>query len=520
MANRQIAGFRIAFSQMIRLTAPFAMRSIPLFRREYTLFSPGYWFGEIDARPFGLFRIAFGLLLLKKALYTLPLAEAFYSDAGIVPRAALPLFSWDYASLLTLSGESWLAVLCCLVWALAALALALGWRTRLMSAICFVLLVSFFNRSPFINNGADVALCAFAFWGLFVPLGRCYSLDARRAPAHPVIYAFPARMMQMQIALIYIFNAVIKGQGAAWNNGDALYLALQARMYVFPWGDWLLAGAPLDLLRLLTRLTLLIEGGFPLLVFAPVLQPYLRALGLALGAALHIGIGAVMAVPNFPLVMLASYLLLLDPRWLDRVERWGRRGGHSAAVPLQHQPLQGSDEVGCLAQLIAAAGHGAARGALAGLLLCVMALVIWGNLSFSPTLNVEPPPPALRRLLLDAGLAQSWAMFAPEPLYYDSWFIVAGTLSDGRVLDLRTDAPPGAARPRWWVGPWAVWSKFEENLAAYPPENPLLRAWGDYLCRQRADLLSLEIILRQRAGVPPGQPPAPHVDTLMLRQTC
>ncbi len=517
------------------------MRSILSFRREYNLFSPAYWFGEVDARPFALFRIVFGLLLLKKALYALPLIGTFYSDAGIVPRSALPVFSWDHFSLLNLSGEAWLAVLCCVVWALAALGLTLGWRTRLMSVICFVLLVSVFNRNPFINNGADVAMCAFAFWGMFVPLGRCYSLDARRTPypptpsrrgelaGHPynnlpTLYAFPARMMQLQIALIYIFNAVIKGQGAAWNNGDALYLALQARLYVFPWGDWLLTNAPLDLLRLLTHATLLIEGGFVLLVFAPVLQPRLRALGLLLGVALHIGIGAVMAVPNFPLIMLASYLLLLDPRWLDGVGRWGRRGGHSSAMSLQYQPLQQRDEVSFLPQLITAAGRGMGRGALTGLLGCIMALVIWGNLSSTPTLAgalaIEQPPPALSRFLYNAGLVQSWAMFAPEPLYYDSWFILAGTLSDGRVLDLRTDAPPGEARPRWWLGPWAVWSKFEENLATYPPENPLLRAWGKYLCQQRGDLVSLEIILRQRANVAPGQPPAPDVDALMLRQTC
>ena len=68
-------------------------------------------------------------------------------------------------------------------------------------------------------------------------------------------------MLQIQLALIYIFTTIIKLQGHSWPNGDALYLALHVKMYTFPLGDWLLATASSALLHGLTTFTLLVEGG-------------------------------------------------------------------------------------------------------------------------------------------------------------------------------------------------------------------------------------------------------------------
>ena len=60
------------------------------------LFGRRFWLGEVDSRPLALFRICYAALLLKDALYHLPLAERLYSDQGILPRYAL--FSLRYAS--------------------------------------------------------------------------------------------------------------------------------------------------------------------------------------------------------------------------------------------------------------------------------------------------------------------------------------------------------------------------------------------------------------------------------------
>lgn len=57
----------------------------PLINPQYNFLRLDYWFGQVESRPLSLFRIAFGLLVLKNALYSIPLAQLFYSDEGIVP---------------------------------------------------------------------------------------------------------------------------------------------------------------------------------------------------------------------------------------------------------------------------------------------------------------------------------------------------------------------------------------------------------------------------------------------------
>lgn len=494
----------------------------------YNLFHPAYWFGDIDARPFALFRIAFGALMLKEALYHLPLAEAFYSDMGILPRHALTALGYEAFSLMNSLPAAWMAMAFFAVWAGVALALMLGWRTRLMSILNFVLLVSVMNRAPLIATGAEVAQCAFAFWSIFIPLGRCYSLDACRSQfaQSPMIYAFPARMMQMQLAIIYIFNAVIKMQGISWRNGDALFQALQAQLYTFPLGDWLLMNAPLEVLRGLTHLTLLIEGGFTLLVFAPILQPYLRAVGLLAGIGLHIGIGLAMNVPNFPAIMLLSYLMLLDPRWIDWGGKWllkrGWQIGHreTPATPT----IEKSGCSGLIGQIGRGAFAGAGRGVFALLLMGLMGAVLWGNIvdndRIADSLGAPSMPPAVQNALISAGLWQAWGLFAPEPLSQDTEFMIVGTFADGRVLDLRTDQPPETSRARYFIGPWSRWNKFEENMGRADNTHPVLGSWLAYTCRSTSGLASVEIMLRTRPTVRPGQPFADYTSRRMAGRDC
>ena len=133
------------------------------------------------------------------------------------------------------------------------------------------------------------------------------------------------RLVQIQIALIYIFTSYYKWQGEYWRSGDALYYTFQQVGYLLPPGAWLGAHGPLWLLHLLTWSTLLIEATFAILVFSPALQPWARACGLLLAAAMHLGIAITMSIPDFSLVMWISYLLFFDPSWVLWLERRFRR---------------------------------------------------------------------------------------------------------------------------------------------------------------------------------------------------
>jgi hypothetical protein len=79
-------------------------------RCDYNVFRREYWFGMFDSQPLSLFRIVFSLLLLKDALYHLPLAGIFYSDNGVLPRAVLldSLANPDRFDLMEAFGHGWI----------------------------------------------------------------------------------------------------------------------------------------------------------------------------------------------------------------------------------------------------------------------------------------------------------------------------------------------------------------------------------------------------------------------------
>lgn len=305
----------------------------------YNFLRRAYWFGQVETRALAVFRLAFGLVLLKDAVYHLPLVKMFYSDAGWLPRSTLAQLArtWRF-SLLDWLGPAWQVQLFVLAWIGVVVCLTLGYRTRWMAVLNFLALLSIHERNTYVLDGADVVFQVLSFWTMFTPLGDYYSLDALRArrdafrrhqdpaalrvSAQPkTTYAFPVRLAQIQVGLVYLASALVKLRDAPWREGDALYLALQLKSYTLPTGDWLWRVSPEWLLKGLSYEALLAELLFVFLVFAPVWQPQLKLIGLSLTTFLHVGIALVMSIPNFSVVMLAAYGLFLDSRWVTGLER-------------------------------------------------------------------------------------------------------------------------------------------------------------------------------------------------------
>jgi hypothetical protein len=320
---------------------------------DFNFLRPGYWFGEIDSRPLSVFRIFFALLLLKDALYHIPLSYWFFSDDGLVPREVL----WDGLarinrfSLMDTLPYAWEAALFFVLWAVILVLLAVGWRTRWMTILNFIFLLSVHERNIYILTGADTVLRVMAFWAMFIPLGQYYSLDAMqarwrrylhthdladlRASAPPrTAFAFPIRMIQIQLAIVYFFTWALKLPGSAWVQGDALHYALQLQTLTLPTGDWLRDNLPLPLLRLGTWYSLLAEGLFVPLVFLPLFQPFLRGVGLLLTGLMHLGIAVLMSIQDFSLVMWICYLVLFMPEWITWLDQKLRLKGAPVTVPI------------------------------------------------------------------------------------------------------------------------------------------------------------------------------------------
>lgn len=330
-----------------------------MFPKAYNFFRRDYWLGQVDSRPLSIFRIVFGLVLLKHGLYHIPLARMYFSDAGIFPRWLImndPLYQKRFSLMDALPNE-WMVVLFFSFWAVAALLLIVGFRTKLMSVLNFICILSVYERNPFLTNGADTIMRVMSLWSIFLSLGDYYSIDAvikrwsryrhshnladlRVEPEPHMSFAFPVRAVQVQVALIYVFTAILKWPGETWKGGTAVFWSLSLPMSTLPTGDFILRFAPAWLLTLLTYVTLFIETTFAFFVFVPVLQPYCRLAALALGTGLHAGIAFMMSVPNF-LVIVVSYLVLFEARWVEWADQKLRatRTASTVAPALGRHPL-------------------------------------------------------------------------------------------------------------------------------------------------------------------------------------
>ncbi len=241
-----------------------------------------FWFGQVNSRSLSLFRVGIALVLLRDALLHIPIAAAFYSDSGLTSRAAVRALLTDHPlrfSLLDGIGQPWLATLFFLGWAGVSLCLFVGYKTRLAAALNFICVLSIYWRNPFITSGADDILRVVSFWMLFIPLNHHYALDTwHKTQPEQTTDAFPVRLLQVQLALIYLGAGLSKLLGIQWTDGTALFYVLQLDSLLRPLGHWLRSVAPLGSLQGLTYSVLLLEISFPILIFAPVKQPALRHL--------------------------------------------------------------------------------------------------------------------------------------------------------------------------------------------------------------------------------------------------
>lgn len=336
-----------------------------IFPREYNFLLPDYWFGTMDSRALSFFRIVFALLLLKDALYHLPIAYWFYSDEGITPRNALfdGLAREARFSLMDAISAPWMAQFFFICWIIVLVGLLAGYRTRLMTVLNFVFLLSIHERNLYVIDGADNVMRVVSFWCMFIPLGHYYSVDVvlhrfnryrhtqnpsdLRVPEAPrTTFAFPVRLLQLQVALIYLFTFILKLPGDPWMKGEALHYALQLQSLTLPTGDWVLENAPFWMLQAMTYFALVAEGTFFFFVFVPILQPYLRILALTLGFVLHMGIAVLMSVPNFSMLMPTTYLVFFMPQWIEAFDNRLRLPKQHLFMPL---PKSGSPLWGLLA---------------------------------------------------------------------------------------------------------------------------------------------------------------------------
>lgn len=279
-----------------------------------------------DLRSLATFRIVLAILVLIDVASRMTDLSAHYAGDGVLPRAVLIENVLDNSkfSLNLANGEPAFQALLFGLTALAALGMLVGYRTRLMTAVVWVLLLSIQYRNPLVLTGGDTLLRILLFWSIFLPLGAHWSVD-RALQAAPSRYSMRflsvgTAGLFMQVAFVYWFTAILKwSRSPEWHDGTALYYALSVDRFPTPIGTYLLQFP--KLLMVLTIATLVLEAFGPFLLFFPFFTGPVRTMGVIAFMSLHFGIWMTMYIGLFPFVSALCMVCFLPTWFWDKVAK-------------------------------------------------------------------------------------------------------------------------------------------------------------------------------------------------------
>jgi hypothetical protein len=281
-----------------------------------------FWFeGPVGLLNLAVFRIIFGgTLFVMYASRQLDIS-LFYTDQGILPKALshqiLPegfrppfqLVFWPDSLVFTVH----------LLFVVCLLLVCLGYCSRIFGWIAAYIHVAFLYRNYGVAFGVDQITSYFLIYL------SCTQSDARlslrswlrnRKGLKPltgdVLTNIFYRLLQIQLCVIYAYSGMEKLKGQSWWDGTALWSVLANSQFVIADLTWM-RHLPF-LIVFISFSTILFELYFPVLVWVPQVRKW----ALLAGALFHAGIGIVMALWSFAVVMLSPYVLFMEEATLEK----------------------------------------------------------------------------------------------------------------------------------------------------------------------------------------------------------
>lgn len=284
-------------------------------------------------------RIGYGLLYLIFLLREFPhRTEIWGPDSPWTPALARQLFDqtgWN--SILTLSDSRTYFELCYALALVTSALFLLGWRTRVMSVLFAVVVISFHARAIFMTDGGDNLLLLMSVYLVLTACGRRWSLDARRhrlraagagnAPQPvrsrsaqqlrdarttltTVVHNCGMLVIAAQVCFLYGSAGLYKVQGASWGGGTALHYVLNLGLFQ-PWPALShLVDEHTILISIAGYMTVLLQVAFPFVLFGRLKYPVLTML-----LGMHLGIAVLMGLPLFSGAMIVADAVFLSDRF-------------------------------------------------------------------------------------------------------------------------------------------------------------------------------------------------------------
>jgi Vitamin K-dependent gamma-carboxylase len=299
-----------------------------------------FWFTPTNPATLSMIRVLAGTMLFYTHLVWSFDLVGFFGQNGWLPSQFMHQIAlmtndnvqrvnWTYFDFIQSHSVLWAAHIGALV---VFFFLAIGFFSRTMSVLAFLIAVSYANRiTPGAYFGLDSVNCMLALYLMLGPCGARYSLDRvwrirRGGPTDvpPSISAnLAVRLIQLHMCIIYLFSALGKLQGTSWWTGDAMWLSSANLEYQYMIDLTRLANYP-RFMHFLTHLTVFWELTYCVLIWPRLTRPWV----LLLAIFVHVGIAVAYGMPTFGLVMLIGNLAFVSPQtiraWSDPIT--GRLG--------------------------------------------------------------------------------------------------------------------------------------------------------------------------------------------------
>lgn len=462
--------------------------------------------------------------------------KAHYTNDGVMPLPALFNYAWNpsYFSIYTGASSEGIVTLLFLVNLFCILGLLIGFRTKVFTFLCWLFLLSLHNRNPLIQQAGDDLIRLLLFWGMFLPWGQRFSVDAILEKGKHDSQKFTSWASIGYLLLlfsVYFFSALHKSSPEWTTDFTALYYALSLDMILFPAGKLLYQQE--FLLKMLTAVTYYVELILPFVLFLPFFVSWFRVVFIVVFGFLHVGIALSINVGLFPLICTTAMLGLIPSGFFKYVKKSGTKAASLSLI--------GSSVIYIRNNFAAIFPHftpsedrperlynGAFRGisvkkllhsAFAFFFVCYM--LLW-NIR---TLKVEIPEFGLNWVGHFLRVDQYWSMFAPAVFKDDGWFILEGTTEEGRKIDLRRGGLEiDYQKPAYVAGTYKNdrWRKYSENIL-FISNSHYRRYFCRYVLNQWNSISSekvvqLEVIFMKIPSLPNYEEDGPFKEVLCTCQ--
>lgn len=267
-------------------------------------------FAPVDTAVLAYFRIAFGLIMLWEV-------SRYFTNGWITRYWVEPVVNFPYY------GFGWVRPLPGMGMELLfaglgvlAIFIMLGFYYRLSATLFFLGFTYSFllEQARYLNHFYLIVLLSFLL--IWLPLGRVYSLDARRA-AHGSIQRAPAWtlwLLRAQIGIVYFYAGLAK-LNRDWLQGE-------------PMRGWLASRTDFPLIGpFFTEEWLVYAFSYGGLLLDLLIVPFLlwrrtRPFAFAAGLTFHLMNAKLFSIGIFPWFMIAATAVFFNPGWPRRVIAW------------------------------------------------------------------------------------------------------------------------------------------------------------------------------------------------------